>query len=225
MFEDWSSWIREGYYLSYKLDGTRYYEYVLAKDLAHYVFPWPSAIPSLTASGPLTPQDIEITSQYSEDKNTNQLWQMIFGIKRQCLIYVELPTDTHRHGIPKVQKPSATNRMVSSFEEYMSPFMSPSFITEHLLLRPETMMINFEAYNPTNVTLTPELNIFLNKLLLERVGTEIDGELYTPTIPDKTPLTKKLNAKWGETLKKLYQGQIPSRPLSLTGVGGPAAAK
>ena len=104
-------------------------------------------------------------------------------------------------------------RQVSHFEEYMSPFHEPSFITEHFLIRPEAIQMGFDAYNPQAIDLTDlRLNIFIAKLRTERVGTQTAGSL-TAT-----------NERWEEVLNKLYKRTIPHKPLTITGVRAPAEA-
>jgi hypothetical protein len=138
---------------------------------------------------------------------------MMFGMKGQSLIYVELPTDIHRHGIPKDPKPSTANRFTSHFEEYMSPFYEPSFITEHFMMRPLTQQIGFDAYNPDATDDTDmRLNIFIAKLGTERIGTSQAGVL--------TPMQER----WTEVLTKLYKRTIPHRPITILPVRAPAEA-
>lgn len=223
-FKDWSEWIKEGHFVSYLIEGVRYYEHVLYRDLAHYIYTWPELITSGTESGPFTPDYLEITRGYDSKANLNQMWQMIFGIKHQAYIYIELPTDIHRHGLPKIPKPSSAERKVSHFEEYMSPYLEPSFITEHIMMRQGLERITLDAYNPCPVSLQPQLNIFIAKLVTERVGTEDEGVLSTPVIPDNQKKTDRLARRWGETLDKLYKRQIPQRPLTLLPVRAPAEA-
>jgi hypothetical protein len=213
-FKDWSDgWIKEGHYISFIYGNTRYYEYVLAKDFAHWEYDWPETVTALAVSGPFTPESLEITRGYDENNNTNRLWQLIFGIKGQAYIYIELPTDTHRHGIPKKPKPSTDDREVSHFEEYMSSFHQPHFITEHFMMRPVCSQITFEAYNPNAINLTDlTLNIMINKMITERIGTERNG-LTTPSRP-----------RYGELLDKLSKHLVPCRPISLMPVTAPAEA-
>jgi len=212
-YAEWSDWLREGYFVSYLMEGTRYYEHIVQRDLGHWEYDWPETIAAETDSGPFVPATLEITSGYDATTHTNRIWQMIFGIKGQSLIYVELPTDIHRHGIPKDPKPSTANRFTSHFEEYMSPFYTPSFLTEHFLIRPWTQQIAFDAYNPDAIDDTDmRLNIFLAKLATERIGT-IQMGIQTPTAP-----------RWTETLDKLYRRVIPHRPLTIMPVRAPAEA-
>ena len=212
-YAEWSDWLREGYFISYLVEGTRYYEHIVQRDLAHWEYEWPETIKALSDSGPFVPETLEITRGYDDKTNTNRLWQMIFGIKGQSLLYVELPTDLHRHGIPKDPKPSTANRFTSHFEEYMSPFLAPTFLTEHFMIRPWTQQIAFDAYNPDAIDDTDfRLNIFLAKLATERIGT-IQAGVQSPTAD-----------RWRETLDKLYRRVIPHRPLTIQPVRAPAEA-
>lgn len=221
---DWSSWIREGYFISYLMDGIRYYEFIVQRDFAHYVYNWHETIGSGDTSGPTVPSDLTMTLGYDPDTTLNRIWQTIFGIKGQVYIYIELPTDIHRHGVPKRPKPDSTMRAVSQFEEYMSPYFDPSFITEHIMMKPGFDRINLEAYNPNSIDMTDvRLNFLIAKLTSERVGKEQYGVLSTPVISSNPELTERLKVKWTETLEKLFKGQIPSRPLTLRPVRAPAA--
>ena len=222
---DWKDftegWIQEGYFVSFYRDGVRFYEHILFKDLAHWEYEWPESITAGSESGPFTPDDLEITLGYDTSTNTNQIWQMIFGIQGQAYIYVELPTDIHRHGIPKSPKPSSSMRKTSHYEEWMSPFNEPTFLSEHIMMRPDTQQITFSAYNPnTNPVFTLrdlKLNIFINKMITERIGTEgysdDAGIVLTPS-----------RKRFEEVLGKLYKRTVACRPLTLTGVRAPAVA-
>ena len=206
----WSKWLEEGYNISYIRDGVRFYERITSRDFAHYTYTWPQTIATLTTSGPFTDDNFEITKGYESKTNTNQFWQFIFGIKGQVFIDVELPTDLHRHGIPKIPKPNSTQREVSHFEEWMSPYHEPNFITEHFLMRPSYNQITFGAYNPSDITLRPKLRIFIAKFISERIGEEING-----TIRASKP-------RWADLLEKLYKGLVACRPITLEPVRAPA---
>ena len=214
-FRNWSDgWLKEGHFISYLREGVHYYEHILQRDLAHWVYDWPDdPLVAGEESGPHVPAQLEITKGYDARTNSNHIWQLIFGIKGQAYIYVELPTDLHRHGIPKVPKPSTTQRTVSHFEEWMSGFMEPTFITEHFMMRPETLQIAFSAYNPQDINLTDvKLNIFIAKMVTERLGTVQNGRLQPKA------------ERWRETLDKLYRRVIPHRPITLLPVRMPAEA-
>lgn len=219
IYMDWSTgWLKEGQFLEYHKDGVSYYERVRARDFAHWEYAWPESIPTVSESGPYVPNDLEITRGYRESTHTNRIWQLIFGIKGQILIYLEVPTDIHRHGIPKDPKPGTSNRFTSHFEEYMSPFYQPSFLTETFMMRPDVSQIGIDAYNPDAITHQDvRLNFFINKLDTDRVGTVSlteNGVLFQPTS----------EKRWSETLKKLWQSQIPCRPITLLPVRSPAEA-
>jgi len=210
-WKKWSEWLKEGYYVSYPRANTRYYEHIIARDLAHYVYDWHEIISAGSTSGPIVPNSLVVTKGYDSADNTNRIWQMIFGIDTQVYIYIELPTDIHRHGIPKIPKPSADVRAVSHFEEWMSPYKEPSFVTEHFMMKPGYDRIGFDAYNPHDIDLRPRLNIFIARLMTERIGTERNGVL-TPT-----------SNRFKELLDRLHRRLIAHRPLTLMPVRAPAA--
>lgn len=212
---DWKSWsdgwLREGMFISYVYNGIRYYEHIIARDFAHYEYEWHETIDAGNTSGPKVPDYLIPTIGYDEASNQNQIWQLIFGIKGQVYIYIELPTDLHRHGLPKYPKPNSDLRQISHFEEWMSPYQEPTFITEHFMLKPGFDRIAFSAYNPQDIDIKPWLRLFINKMITERLGMEDAGTL-TPT-----------NVRFKEILEKLSQRLVPCRPLTLMPVRAPAA--
>ena len=217
--DNWSTWLLESYYVNYtKSNGVRYYEQVIAKDITHYEYGWgwtagnPVSVPinPLSESGPFIPDDIYITEGYDKNTNTNQIWQVIFGIKGQVYIYIELPTDIHRHGLPKRVKPFAGLREVGHFEEWMSPFQEPSFITEHYMMFPEYDRMGIDAYNPQDRAITPRLNFIISKMITERIGTEQAGVL------------KPSRERYREILDKLYKKVVNSKAITLYPVRAPA---
>lgn len=216
-WKEWSSWLREGYYISYAEDGLRAYEHILYRDWAHWELVWEDRIPPGGNMEMEIPDEMEITRGYDGKSGRNNIWQMIFGIKSQVYIYIELPTDTYRHGLPKKPKPDAHFREVAHFEEYMSPFKEPSFITEHFLKRPNLSRIAFDAYNPENIYLQPRLNIMVAKLVTERLGQEEYDENGNLVL---TPF----RSAYKDTLDKLNKRSIPHRPLTLLPIRMPAEA-
>ena len=226
---DWKNWtegwLKEGYYLSYEREGVTIYEYVKARDWAHYVYTWPETVTVGEASEGQIPDDLELTRGYDSTTNLNHIWQVIFGIKGQAYIYIQLPTDVKRHGTAKRPWHSNAFREVAHFEEWMSPYHEPTFVTEHFMVRPETYRLSFDAYNPESIDLTDlRLNFIIAKLVTERVGTEEYGELSTPVIEGSPEKTRKIKSKWEDTLSKLYRKQIPSRPITILPVRLPAEA-
>lgn len=211
-WKDWSEgWLKEGYFISYVLNRVRYYEHIIARDLAHYEYEWEGTVSGGGTSGPTVPEYLIPTVGYDKETNTNQIWQVIFGIKGQVYVYIELPTDLHRHGLPKYPKPTSDLRQISHFEEWMSPYQQPSFVTEHFMLKPGLDRIAFSVYNPQEIDIKPWLNIFVNKMITERIGTEYQGVL-TPT-----------DVNFKEILEKLAKRLVPHRPLTLMPVRAPAA--
>ena len=92
------------------------------------------------------------------------------------------------------------------------------------MMRPETFRIGFDAYNPNDIDLTDlKLNIFIAKLVTERIGTEEYGVLTTPQVRD-VAITRRLNERWSETLLRLHKRLIPFRPITLQPVRAPAEA-
>ena len=83
-WKNWSEWLKEGYYVSYPRANTRYYEHIVARDLAHYVYDWHEAISAGSTSGPTVPESLVVTKGYDSADNTNRIWQMIFGIDTQA---------------------------------------------------------------------------------------------------------------------------------------------
>jgi len=222
-FKDWSEgWIKDGMNISYNIDGIKYFEKVKRRELLHWEYAWHETITNGTESGPEVPVLFEITKGYNEKSHINHMWQIIFGIDSQALIYVELPTNVHRHGLPKQPKPGTVNRQVSHFDEWMSPFREPTFLTEHFMMRPVTEIINLTAWNPEEDYVrsgmrSVRLNFFVNSMALERIGIAYyDDELGLVLEP-----TRKI---FKPTLDKMYSHQIPVRPITLQGVPMPAAA-
>ena len=212
-FRNWSppGWLNEGTIISYIREGVVYYELVLQRDLAHWVYEWPETVSVETESGPYVPELLEITKGYDSGTNTNQIWQMIFGIRSQAYIYVELPTDLHRHGIPKRPKPGTAQWTVSHFTETMSPYIDPTFITEHFMMRPITLQICLSAYNAENTDLTDvKINFFINKMITQRLGTVTAG------------IRKPTRSRFTEVLEGLYKRMVQCRPITLMPVRAPA---
>ena len=221
-FKDWSAgWILDGQNISYMREGVTFFEKVVKRDLAHWEYPWHETIVTGAESGPEVPTLLEITRGYSKSSKLNHLWQLIFGIKGQVYVYVELPTDTHRHGIPKRPKPGSVQWTVSHFEDWMSPFHEPSFLTEHFMMRPDTDRINLSSYNPEATYVRSGmagviLNFFINQMVTERIGKAYHSDTGLVLEPTR-PIMK-------ETLEKMYKHQIPVRPITLMPIHMPAEA-
>ena len=219
-WKDWSDgWIKNGHFISFLRENTYVFEHVTQQDLLHYVWDWEvdhvRDVAPLATSGPVVPEFLELTKSFDPKKNENFVWQLIFGIKGQIYLYVELPTDTHRHGLPKMPKPRTDHRAVSQFEEWMSPFHEPTFVTEHFFERDSGLdRINLEVYNPENITLHDiKLRFLINSMITERIGTVTNG------------VQEPSSTRWQDTLDKLWRRQIPCRPITLYPVRLPAEAQ
>lgn len=211
-YKDWcEGWIKEGYFLAYRIDDVVYYEQVVARDFAHWEYTWEDGpVQPGQTGGPIVLEDLEITRGYEKNSRLNNIWQIIFGIKGQVYVYIEHPPDVHRHGIAKVPKPSATLREVSHYTEWMSPWKEPTFLTEHFLMRGGYERINFDVYNPENIAITPQFNFFLSKMQTERIGTlTADGQVT---------ITKN---KFQDIMDKLLKRLVPYRPISIQPVSLP----
>jgi hypothetical protein len=206
--DEWSRWILEGQYVKYRIEDTIYYAEVAARDFAHWEYTWSESVSPGSMSGPVRLDDLEITKK-------NHLWQLIFGIKGQVYVYIELPTDIHRHGIPKVPKPSTTTPETSHFTEEMSPYAEPSFITEHYMMRPVNTFVAISVYNPTqnNISITPKFNFWINKMILNPIGS---GPVDSAPVASQPHLA--------DLLDKLYRRVVPCKPITLQPVRAPAEA-
>jgi hypothetical protein len=210
----WGSWLREGHFLSflYEQNERKFYR-VKRRDLAHYEFEWEESISTVSESGPTTLNDLEVTTPWT------QMHQLIFGVKPQCYVYIQLPTDIERHGIPKKPKHTPSFRTVAHFGMHDSPFDNPSWNTEHFMQRPINPLIALTIYNKTDITITPVLNFWINKMELEHIGDELaDGTLQVATRGDPPiPISK-----WQDALEKLSKGLLPCRHITLLSVRAPA---
>jgi len=207
--ERWSpGWLVEGHFISFEdpVERVTRYAFIKRREFADYEYTWPESIAPGETSGPHTIGYLEPTV------NLRQCFQIVFGVKGEAWIYVNLPVDVARHGLPKIPKPTAAVREVAFYTQHMSPFDQPSWVTEHFLIRPITTFIALTAYNPTGIAVTPRIRFLVNKLELELLGYEKEGELH-PAEP-----------RYEEVLDKLHRRVIPHRPLSLMPVRAPAEA-
>jgi len=215
----YADWIKEGHFVSLLHQEQRFYYHVIQRDFAHIEYTWEESINTLSFSGPYRIADLEMT------KNWKHLHQLIFGIRPQVLIYVHIPTDMDRHGTPKKPRQTPTQRTIGHYNMWMSPWDQPSWYTEHFMWGPDIVDMNLSCYNPTEITVTPEINFFLNKLLLEEIGRESpDGTWTWGDQTEDAGVRAKMMAKWGETQQKLAKRLAPCRHLTLMSIRAPAAA-
>lgn len=183
------TWLEEGYFirLSTPEFETKEFYYIDQAEKARYKFKWPASVASNTEDGPQNVEDLKPLA-------TNRLYQGIFGIKSACYIYLNLPLNTRLWGTDK--KPIATSslREIGYRDHDESPFDQPTFVTEFFLMKNGSFDYPaLLAFNPTERALTPELNIIMNKMIIERVTDQ-------------------------ETLAKLQKKLIPYRPITLGGL-------
>lgn len=202
----WADWIREGHFLSflYEQQERKYYR-AKHRDIAHYEYTWDETIATVTESGPTTLVDLEVTIPWT------QMHQLVWGIRPQCYVYVQLPTDIERHGLPKRPKHTPAYRTVAHFGMHDSPFDCPSWLTEHFMQRPIDPFIAFTVYNKTPITITPIFNFWINKFEVEHIGNEAADGTQSPA-----------KTKFAEVLDKLCKQLVPCRNITLLPVRAPA---
>lgn len=202
----WADFLREGHFLSflYEASQRKYYQ-VKHRDIAHIEYTWGENISTLSESGPTTIADLEVTVPWT------QLSQLIWGVTPQCYVYVQLPTDIERHGLPKRPKHTSNYYTVAHFGMHDSPFDNPSWLTEHFMQRPIDPYIAFTIYNKTPITITPIMNFWVNKMEVEHIGDEEANGAQSPAKP-----------KFADVLDKLCKRLIPCRPITLLPVRAPA---
>jgi len=208
--QEWSpGWLVEGHFISFEdpINKVVRYAFIKRREFSVYVYEWPESVSPGDTSGPYTIEYLEPTV------NLKQCFQVVFGIKGEGWIYVNLPVEVMRHGLPKIPRPTAAVREVAFYDQHMSPYDQPDWVTEHFLLRPITTFMALQVYNPTDINVKPKVKFLVNKLDLELLGYEREGELR-PESP-----------RYEEVLDKLYRRVIPHRPLSLMPVRAPAEAQ
>jgi len=208
-YEEWSpGWIPEGYYIKYvdTVDNVERFGFVERREFLHYEFEWPRSVSPGDLVGPEVVDELEVTI------NRTHLWQVIFGFKYKGYYYVHLPIDITRHGAPKRVKPTTDFPTVAHYEEWMSPWDQPDWVTEHFLVRPITPYIGFSYMNTNDFSVTPKINIFVNKCELTLLGYVKDGVIH----PSKED--------YREILDKLNRRVKPFRPVTLMPIRLPAEA-
>lgn len=182
-------WLEEGFFIRLwtpEFEKKEFY-FIERTESSTYQYKWAAAVSSNTEDGPRNVEDLKPLA-------TNRLCQCIFGIKTAALIYLNLPPNTRLWGTDK--KPIATSslRELGFKDQEDSPFRYPSFSTEFFLMKDGSFDFPaFHAFNPTERTLRPVLNILMNKMVIEKVVE-----------PD--------------ALLKLKKKLIPYRPITLGGL-------
>lgn len=139
------------------------YYYITQREIADYVYTWPSSVPVNTESDPASIENLKPLS-------LNRLYQTIFGVSNGVLIYVDLPHGTRMRGTDKKPKASTDNREIGWIDHYKSPYRYPSFVTEFFLQKGGSYEYPIlYAYNGTKRALTPKLYFIQNKLIIDEI--------------------------------------------------------
>lgn len=121
-------------------------------------FRWPKDVAINTEDGP---QNITNLKPGRDDV----FYQVIFGIRPDAWIYINIPVDTRLGGVAEEAIARTTLREIGAITQDMSPIKSPDFVTEMLLQRGTSYEYPaLFAYNPTNKALRPELEFRINKV-------------------------------------------------------------
>ena len=212
----WSKWLVEGNYFSYYDQVVKKYFFVKRRDFAHYEWEWgfpevpaeARVVSSMTPSGPYICPHVKPTKP-------SQVYQFIWGQKPDVWIYVELPTQTKRHGLPLRRWPNKMLREVAHFTQQMSPYDRPSFITEHFLVPKLCDLAEYTCFNPLDIDVIPYMNFYVNKINAEHIGDEY--------VKDETLVLEPAKSYYTEILDRLHRKLVYHRPITLMGVVAPAA--
>ena len=50
-FKDWSSWIKEGHFVSFAYEGVQFFEHVIQRDMGHWEYDWPATVEAESDTG------------------------------------------------------------------------------------------------------------------------------------------------------------------------------
>jgi hypothetical protein len=212
--EQWASWQKECNFISYLYEGARHYYHILRRDWSHIEVDWPNTVDTLTSDGPHIFNDVQPTE-------ADKPFQVIFGFQPQGMIYVNLPQETMRHGVPRRPTMTAAYRPVAHYRSWETPYYQPSWITEHWLFAKFLPFAGYTYYNTEDITLQPTLNFYLGKCELEHIGDvwvteeagrDAQGRQVTTQRYEVQPAE---SPRFDDLLMKLHQRLIPSRPLTL----------
>ena len=182
-------WLEEGFFirLATPEKGIKEFYFVDRTEPARYEYVWGANIATDTEDGPRNVEDLKPLA-------TDRLYQVIFGIKTACYIYLNLPLNARMWGLDKRPIASSSLREVGYRTLEESPFQWPSFVTEFFLQKDGSYDYpGMYAYNPTERTLRPRLNFLVNKMVIDKVTD-------------------------AAVLEKLERKLIPYRPITLGGI-------
>jgi len=183
-------WLQTGYYIRIYNEDTKTYDYYWIsheENLVNYIF-GQTAVDGVSF-GSVSPGEetgfIEIADM---EPSENHLYQVLIGVRTRCQFSVEIPSGISLWGTDQRKRPTASYREIAIITQDDSPFISPSWKTELFLLKNFYPWMN--AYNPTDITLKPEVRFVGKMFQIEKV-----------TNPD--------------LLERLRRREIPSRPIPL----------
>lgn len=138
-------------------EGEKFY-FVKVSKISKYAYKWPVDIAVNTEDGPRNIDKLE-------PGRADVFYQVIFGIKPNAWIYINIPADTRLGGIAEESIARTGFREIGAITQDMSPYKNPDFVTE-LVLQKDT---SYEypalyGYNPTNLPLRPEIKFLVNKI-------------------------------------------------------------
>lgn len=190
MEEEGSGWLKPGYRISIRnvkaeeVQEKFYFIKGVARPISKYVYKWSTDIAVNTENGPENITDLE-------PGRRDILYQVIFGIKPDVYIYVNLPADTRLGGIAEEASARSGLREIGAITQDDSPWDNPDFCTEMFLQKDTTNEYpHLYAYNPTNRSLRPVIKFLISRIELEEI-------------------------KDTDTLDKMRRRQIIYRPIQL----------
>lgn len=219
-----TGWLVEGDFIRILDEDLQRYFVVDRRDFAHveWEFGWPDIE---EADRPIAPGDIAgpysfnsiKPTKWSEKTRRFQMFQFIWGQKPDVKVYIQLPSETKRHGTPKLPWFKKGIMMtVAHFTMQMSPFDRPTFFTEHFLVPKLCDEFGFEVYNPLPITVTPYFNFYINKLEMRPIGDVTPAGERIPASPE---------TRNRDVLENLYKRVAKYRPITLFPVTAPASTR
>lgn len=126
-------------------------------------FRWPKDVAVNTEDGPQNITNLR-------PGRTDVFYQVVFGVRPNVWIYVNIPSDTRLGGLAEEAVARSTLREIGAITQEMSPIRSPDFVTEMMLQRDTSNEFPaLYAYNPTNKPVRPEIEFRVNKLEMEEI--------------------------------------------------------
>jgi len=180
MKDEYSGWLIEGYFIKLydPASQTEGFYTVAQREVASYEHVWSETIARGVESGPESLENLK-------PLDINRIYQTIFGVDVDVLVYVDFPQGTRRWGTDKQPKASSSNRNIGWIDNKTSPYHDPSFETEIFLQKGGSYEYPFlYAYNPGYKTKKPKLLFIQNRLAIEAVTEEETiAKLEAKTIP------------------------------------------